>query len=121
VVAYVGIGFPLGSIANLVLRSRAHWTELEQWPHPKLLIAGTRDSYCPLSTLRSLVAQFNEEQEARGATSATGLLELQTIDGADHFFPGAVRGAARGVGVRALLASWRVPAAGARAWQPWRG
>lgn len=90
--SYVGIGFPLGSIANLVLRSRAHWSELEASPVPKLLVAGTRDSHCPLSTLRSLVAQFAEQQEdaaACGQALAAGPLELQTIDGADHFFAGA--------------------------------
>jgi len=56
----VGIGFPLGGMANLVLRSRAHWSELEQSPIPKLILQGTRDSYSPLSTLRSYVVQYNE-------------------------------------------------------------
>lgn len=59
VVGYVAIGFPLGGMANLVLRSRAHWSELELSPIPKLVLQGTRDNYCSLSTLRDLVAQYN--------------------------------------------------------------
>lgn len=82
VVGYVAIGFPLGGVANLVLRSRALWSELELSPIPKLVLQGTRDSYSPLSTLRDLVLQYNEFEPKPGP------LELQTIDGADHFFQG---------------------------------
>lgn len=34
----MAIGFPLGGMANLVLRSRAHWSELELSPVPKLVL-----------------------------------------------------------------------------------
>jgi hypothetical protein len=71
VVGYVAIGFPLGGMANLVLRSRAHWSELELSPIPKLVLQGTRDSYSPLSTLRSYMVQYNECQPEPGP------LELQ--------------------------------------------
>jgi hypothetical protein len=66
VVGYVAIGFPLGGMANLVLRSRAHWSELELSPIPKLVLQGTRDSYSPLSTLRDLVAQYNAYEPQPG-------------------------------------------------------
>lgn len=71
VVGYVAIGFPLGGVANLVLRSRALWSELELSPIPKLVLQGTRDSYSPLSTLRDLVLQYNECEPQPGP------LELQ--------------------------------------------
>jgi hypothetical protein len=71
VVGYVAIGFPLGGVANLVLRSRALWSELELSPIPKLVLQGTRDSYSPLSTLRDLVLQYNEFEPKPGP------LELQ--------------------------------------------
>jgi hypothetical protein len=66
VVGYVAIGFPLGGMANLVLRSRAHWSELELSPVPKLVLQGTRDSYSPLSTLRDLMMQYNEHEPTPG-------------------------------------------------------
>lgn len=58
-------------MANLVLRSRALWSELELSPIPKLVLQGTRDSYSPLSTLRDLVLQYNE------CDPQPGPLELQ--------------------------------------------
>eukprot|EP00775_Hariotina_reticulata_P008199 gene8198-8390_t len=80
VVGYVGIGFPLGGAANLALRSRHHWALLSDSAIPKLLIHGTQDKFGALSILRSYAAEYHDRQPQPGP------LDLQIIDGADHFF-----------------------------------
>lgn len=80
VAGYVGIGFPLGAAAAFALGARKHWALLADSQVPKLLIHGTRDSFSPLSTLRDVVARYHE------ASPPPGPLDLQIVDGADHFF-----------------------------------
>lgn len=82
VVAYVAIGFPLGGMANLALRSREHWSLLADSSVPKLVVQGTKDKYTPLTTLRDYAAQYHDHEPEPGP------LDLQVFDGADHFFEG---------------------------------
>ncbi|KAF6259423.1 Alpha/Beta hydrolase protein [Scenedesmus sp. NREL 46B-D3] len=82
VVAYVGIGFPLGGMANLALRSRDHWQHLADTAVPKLVVQGTRDKFAPLTTIRDYAQQYHDMQPPPGR------LDLEIVDGADHFFDG---------------------------------
>ncbi|WIA30659.1 hypothetical protein OEZ86_000733 [Tetradesmus obliquus] len=82
VVAYVAIGFPLGGMANLALRSRDHWQHLADTPVPKLVVQGTRDKFAPMTTIRDYAQQYHDMQPAPGP------LDLEIVDGADHFFDG---------------------------------
>jgi alpha/beta superfamily hydrolase len=57
-----------------------------------LLVAGTRDPYCPAAELARLAGRFGSGQQA------------VTIDGADHFFAGTIR--PLGEAIRSWAARW---------------
>eukprot|EP00879_Flechtneria_rotunda_P004071 GHRR01004316.1.p1 GENE.GHRR01004316.1~~GHRR01004316.1.p1 ORF type:complete len:244 (+),score=74.28 GHRR01004316.1:131-862(+) len=82
IVGYIAISFPLGGMANLALRSRQHWSQLALSSVPKLVVQGSKDKFSALSTLREYTAMYHAYEPTPGP------LDLQIVDGADHFFDG---------------------------------
>eukprot|EP00879_Flechtneria_rotunda_P028904 GHRR01031139.1.p3 GENE.GHRR01031139.1~~GHRR01031139.1.p3 ORF type:complete len:100 (+),score=43.94 GHRR01031139.1:909-1208(+) len=69
-------------MANLALRSRQHWSQLALSSVPKLVVQGSKDKFSALSTLREYTAMYHAYEPTPGP------LDLQIVDGADHFFDG---------------------------------
>jgi hypothetical protein len=74
VVGYASVGFPLGLLSRLLLRSRAHWDCLAApgaAALPKLLVAGTEDQFTSLATYSAAVQEFRSRcGAAPGAAAA---------------------------------------------------
>lgn len=69
-------------LCSLALRSRDHWQHLTDSLVPKLVIQGTRDKFCPLTTIRDYAQQYHDHRPEPGP------MDLEIVDGADHFFDG---------------------------------
>jgi alpha/beta superfamily hydrolase len=85
VAGYVSVGFPLGLLTRMFLRSRAHWDALLESRIPKFLVVGSDDQFTSLSQYNALVHQYRTQH----AASAAGvLMDVLVVEGCDHFFGG---------------------------------
>ncbi|KAI8469828.1 MAG: Alpha/Beta hydrolase protein [Monoraphidium minutum] len=79
-VAYVSIGFPLGVLSRLFLGAGDAWAALAGAAAPKLLLIGDADNFTSLAQLEAAAARH------AAAAPAAGPLDVEIIEGADHFF-----------------------------------
>ena len=94
VAALALVAIPLGDVGPVRLPPLPDRATLGRWRRPALLLAGSRDRFCPEPALRDL-----------GGRIPTA--EVVVVDGADHFFSGREREAAERVGAFAERAIGR--------------
>jgi alpha/beta superfamily hydrolase len=81
----VSIGFPLGLLSRMFLRSRSHWDALLASRVPKFLVVGSDDQFTSLDQYNSLVQEYRKQH---AADTGGALMDFRVLDGCDHFFGG---------------------------------
>ena len=93
VAAYASVGFPLGLLSRWFLSAAGAWAALASAAAPKLVVMGTADQFTGIGQLRAAVAEHDAAaasaaaaQASGGAAAAVGPMDVEILEGADHFY-----------------------------------